>query len=91
MKWRWVQRHFPFLLGRLPRMALATPGSLVAFGERFAVELALAIPFVALLIATIVSDWGFFQVSAVVSAAVVLPLAYLVLLLMVRQHQGRRS
>src|SRR5947209_6507590 len=67
------QRHFPFLLGRLPRMVISLPGSLVALGKRFVVELLLAIPFVALFAVTIAGDWlGFLWLQAVIAAALVM-------------------
>jgi hypothetical protein len=73
-------------------MVISLPGSLVAFGERFVVELSLAILFVTPFVVTTAGDWaGFFWLPVVVTAAVVLSLPYLVLLRMVHRHAGKRS
>jgi hypothetical protein len=88
-----IQRHFPFLLGKLPRLLAISPGILAALVRRFIVELLLAIPFVGIFITAAVVTWGssflFAQVIAI--AVAVLPLSYLVLLLMVRQPRERRQ
>jgi hypothetical protein len=56
---------------------------------RYIGEIFLAVPFVALLVAMGVANWGGFIAQAVVSSAIVLSLSYCVLLLMVRQTRER--
>ena len=89
--WReYALRHFPTLLGRLPRMVVSLSSILVAAVRRSIWELWLTIPFVGLFIAVLMGTWEtFFLAQAVFAAGIVLPLSYLVLLLMVRQHRDR--
>ena len=86
-----IQKHFPFLLGRLPGLLASLPCYLVTFVRRFLIELLLAAPFVWLLVASAVFTWesGFLFVLAI--AIALLPVSYFVLVLMVQQRRQRRK
>ncbi len=57
-------------------------------------ECLLTVLFIGAFIAVLVFIWeeaGFFYIQPIVSASIVLPMLYLVLLLMIRQHREQRQ
>lgn len=87
-----VHRHFPTLLGHLPRMLVSLSRLLVAGVRKYIRELLLAIPFLGLFLYSVAGAWGIPVVMgpAIVTSGIVLSLSYLVLLLMLNQRRDQR-